>query len=294
VALRGPEGRIWRDGEALPEPGPTDHGLGTLGLALGQAPGARALVACPPPVRRHGDWDFELAPVAEALAWLEEAAGTGPLVVLLPWEWHAGPGDGTHPLGPQLTQLLTRPHTWVVAPTGNRGDRPSLWNLVGPTRISWTPDGVQVLQLWRRGGEADVVMDGGKLCWTPAGSWLRCEVHATGPVTFQVTPGVGATVRLRPPAPSTAALACEPAAESLGSVGFPACHPQVVAVGTDHWTSARGLGGPDVLGPWSARTPVRADRTEACDLFAERRGASIAAAVHAGRLLAACQDLENR
>ena len=267
---------MWRGGHPPPPAGPTDHGLTSLALSLAEAPGAEALVACPPPVRRCGDWDFDPPDVHEALAWLLARAGSAPLVLLLPFEWHAGPGDGTHSLGPAIAAAARRPDTVVVAPTGNYGDRHALWHLHEPTDISWTPAGDQTLSLWCRGDEVRVCSDGGEISGEQVGPWWHQRFRAASALRLSAHPG-GGTCRLRGPFPSTGALRLDPPGEGLGAVGFPACRPDVLAVGSDHWTSARGLGGPDALGPFSRVSPR--------DPRAAVRGSSVAAAVVAGRLL---------
>lgn len=271
----------------LPQPGPTDHGLASLGVA---GVGVSALVAAPPTRRIDGAWELDPAGVVRGLGFLAAQAGTAPLVVLLPWEWHQGPGDGHHPVAAAIADLARRPRTTLVAPTGNHGGRDALWSLTDPTTVDWVPLGRQSLSLWAsaagtvRIGDAAVPL-------VPSGDWWTLTVQRAEPVRLHVAASPACPVRLRPPFPSTGSLRCDPPAVGLGAVGFPAAHPGVVAVGAEHWMSARGLGGPDVLAPWSARVPVRAGPEEPCDLWAERRGASIAAALQASRLLAEGRDL---
>ncbi len=292
LAVRSADGQVWEAGEPRPAPGPgpTRHGLVSLALALGASPTARALVACPRALRIDGDWDFAAGDVVDALEWIAARAGSAPLVLLLPWEWHEGPGDGSHPVAPSIARLAARPDTQLVAPTGNFGDRVALWNLGPLTDITWTPSGAQVLTLWGRGAGEKVTVNGHGIEGERRGAWTRWQLRSAAPLSVRVSGQPGSPLRLRPPFPSTGRLVCEPAAEPLGSVGFPACHPAVVAVGAEHWSSAAGLGGPDVLAPWAVPDPTRTAGPSDTLGAGMVRGTSVAAAVHAGRLLAAWRD----
>ncbi len=290
-----PVGRL----EGLPLPGPTGHGLALLHLALGRAaagvapglaPGHCAYVACPRTRRERGHWWLDPDDVLEALDRLEVHAGTRPLVVLLPWEEHDGPGDGSGALDHRLEGLARRPQTVIVAPTGNFGDRTWLWELPTTCRIRWSPDGPQHLRIWWRGRPPRIEGAGGareQAAEPTRTGWRLRSVFAAAPVDLRLQLQEGASARLRPPFPSTGRLEITPPATSLGSVGEPACHPDVVAVGTGHFMSGRGLGGPQVVAAGDLVAAVREGPGDRCDRVGSFRGTSGAAAVHAGALLLA-------